>query len=314
MKISVLCLVFLCLCGIAWGQHPIDTTEVVNIGGIKQYITMKAKDRSKPVLLFLHGGPGGSVMSYAHKFSGRLEEHFVVVHWDQRETGKTFELNPSPVPLTLALFEKDTHELVEALLKKFHQPKLYMVGHSWGTVLCFFMARQYPELLHACIVIGPMVDQRESERIALGIMKEKAVKEKNETALQELARVNIPFQDGEQLYLHRKWLMYFNGTKNVNSKLPRHYVLSWASRWLPVFNEASAINLNETAPVLNCPLYFLTGRKDYQTNFNITEQYYSRLTAPKKQLFWFENAGHAIPTAQPKLLQDIIIQNILDQD
>jgi pimeloyl-ACP methyl ester carboxylesterase len=175
------------------------------------------------------------------------------------------------------------------------------------------MARYHPELLHACIVIGPMVNQLESERIILGTMKEKALKEKNETAIQELAKVNIPFQDGEQLYFHRKWLMSFNGTKNVNAQLPRQYVLSWATRWLAVFNEASAINLNDVAPVLNCPVYFLTGRKDYQTNFNITEQYYSRLTAPKKRLFWFENTGHSVPSTQPKLLQDILIQKVLPE-
>jgi pimeloyl-ACP methyl ester carboxylesterase len=310
MKISSLFFVFLFLCTVALAQ-PIDTAEVISVGGIKQYITIKAKDRSKPVLLFLHGGPGGSVMAYAHKFSARLEENFVVVHWDQRETGKTLELNPSPVPLTLALFEHDTHELMMALLKKFHQPKLYLAGHSWGTVLCFSMARYYPELLHACIAISPVINQLESERIILGMMKEKAIKEKNDTAIQELSKVSIPFQNGGQLYFHRKWLMHFNGIQNVDSKFPKSYALSWADRWLAVWNEASAINLNESAPVLNCPVYLLSGRKDYQTNFNITEQYYSKLKAPRKELFWFENTAHSVPASQPQLLQDIIIQKIL---
>jgi pimeloyl-ACP methyl ester carboxylesterase len=313
MKTGFLSFVFLYLCASSFAQGPLDTAEVVTIGGIKQYITMKANDRSKPVLLFLHGGPGGSVMGYAHKFSALLEQHFVVVHWDQRETGKTLALNPSSVPLTLALFEQDTHELIQVLLRRFHHTKLYLAGHSWGTVLCFSVARNHPALLHACIAISPVINQLESERVILGIMKEKAIKEKDETALQELARVSIPFQDGDQIYYHRKWLMHFNGAKNVDAKFPRQYALSWAARWLTVWNEASALNLIESAPVLHCPVYLLTGRNDYQTNFSITEQYYSKLTAPRKQLFWFDNTAHAVPSTRSKLLQEIIIRKILPE-
>ncbi|WP_254162653.1 alpha/beta fold hydrolase [Chryseosolibacter histidini] len=298
----------------ATARQALDTAEVVTIGGIKQFITIKGKDRSKPVLLFLHGGPGGSVLSYAHKFSAALEEHFVVVHWDQRETGKTLELNASPVPLTLALFEQDTYELMQLLLKRFSQTKLYLAGHSWGTVLCFSMARYYPDLLYASIAISPVINQLESERIVLGLMKEKALKEKNEEAITQLSKVTIPFQNGDEIYYHRRWLMYyFNGVKNVDEKLPRSYVLWWAERWLAVWNEASAINLLEVAPALSCPLYLLTGRDDYQTNFGITEQYYTKLTAPKKQLFWFEHTAHSVPSSQPKLLQDIIINKILPE-
>ena len=312
MRTCLFCCIFLSVFTIATARQALDTTEVVTIGGIKQYITVKGKDRSKPVLLFLHGGPGGSVMAYAHKFSARLEEHFVVVHWDQRETGKTLELNASPVPLTLALFEQDTHELMQLLLKKFHQTKLYLAGHSWGTVLCFSMARHHPELLYACIAISPVINQLESERIVLGLMKDKALQEKAEEAITQLSKVTIPFQNGDEIYYHRRWLMYyFNGVKDVDAKLPKSYVLSWAERWLAVWNEASAINLPEVAPALNCPVYLLTGRNDYQTNFAITEQYYTKLIAPKKQLFWFEHTAHSVPSSQPKLLQDIIVNKIL---
>ena len=38
-------------------SKSIDTTQFVNIGGIKQFISIKGK-KNKPLLLYLHGGPG----------------------------------------------------------------------------------------------------------------------------------------------------------------------------------------------------------------------------------------------------------------
>lgn len=296
--------------GSTFAQTPIDIRETILIGGIKQYITIRGKDDSAPLLLFLHGGPGGSVMHYAQKFTGKLQEHFVVIQWDQRETGKTRQVNPSPVPLTLAVFQNDTHELIEALLKRFHRKKLYLAAHSWGTALGFYIAGKYPDILYAYIPIGPMVNQLESERIALAMMKEKAVRTDNTKEKEELARVSVPFENGEQLYYHRSWLSDFNGSPG---KLSKSYVLNWSATWLRLFNEASHDNLIESLHTINCPIYFFTGRKDYQTNSTITEDYYAKLTAPKKGLFWFEHSGHSIPSTEPALMQDIIIKKILPE-
>jgi len=255
-------------------------------------------------LLFLHGGPGNSVIHYAEKFTHKLQEHFIVVQWDQRNAGKTLALNMSPAPLTIDLFERDTHQIIDSLLKRFHQPKLYLVGHSWGTFLGFYMAKNYPELLYAYIPICPMVNQQESERIILAAMKEKASQAKNDGALRELSQVKIPFENGEQLYFHRKWVLDYMGSK---AKITKTQVQEWALMWLPLFNEASKDNLFESAPALRCPVYFFVGRKDVQTNAGITEKYYNILNAPKKQLYWFERSGHSLPTTEPDLLQEIII-------
>ena len=293
----------------SFGQTPIDTTEEISIGGIRQVITIESKDTDLPILLFLHGGPGGSVMGYSDKFTNKLKEHFIVVQWDQRETGRTLHVNPSPIRLSLELFHHDTHEIILTLLKRFNREKLYLAGHSWGTSLGFHIARQYPSLLYAYIAIGPMVNQVESESIALSLMKERAQKKGNQQAVGELARVKIPFENGEQLYYHRKWLQELAGSRRT---LSRQYVEDWAARWLPVFAEASSENLFETSRALGCPVYFVAGKKDYQTNSQLAEKYYLVLTAPRKGFFWFD-AGHSIPTSNPGMLQDRIIGTVLPE-
>ena len=291
-------------------QTSIDTEETICIGGIRQYITIQGKDRSLPLLLFLHGGPGGSVMNYSDRFTHRLQEHFVVVQWDQRETGRTKQLNDSPLPLSLSVFCEDTRELLDSLLKRFQRQKLYLAAHSWGTVLGFHIARNYPDLLYAYLPIGPMINQLESERIALNLMKEKAGKHGHQKEFEELSTVRIPFENGTQLFYHRKWLLSYSGS---HKKLSKNNVVAWAATWLTVFNQASKENLMETLPSVNCPVYFFTGKKDLQTNASITESYYTHLTAPRKELFWFQASGHGIPSSEPERLQDLIIGRVLPE-
>jgi pimeloyl-ACP methyl ester carboxylesterase len=302
-------LLFILLSNQSFCQIPIDKTEIITIGGIKQYVRIKGKDSSKPLLLFLHGGPGSSVLNKADHITGKLQQHFVVMHWDQRETGETLRLNKSSQPLTLRLFYNDTHDLIDSLLKRFQRPKLYLAGYSWGSALGFYIADKYPELLHAYIAISPMINQWESEKMALGIVKARMGKK----AQKELASVKIPFENAEQLYYHRKWLYRFDGQKLLSLTLPKSFVLAWGVTWFNVWSESCAINLFESLRIINCPVYFFAGEKDYQTNHSITQEYFIKVSAPKKDLFLFTDEGHGLPETDPGLFQDIIIDKILPE-
>jgi pimeloyl-ACP methyl ester carboxylesterase len=143
----------------------------------------------------------------------------------------------------------------------------------------------------------------ESERLSLAWMKEQATTTKNKTSLAELNKIKTPFGDGEQIYYHRNWLAYFSGNKTLS----KSYVQSWATKWLDLFNEASAIDLSVTAPEINCPVYFFVGGQDYQTYFKLTQDYFNKLKAEKKELFWFANSGHNLNLSEPKKLQEDIV-------
>jgi len=285
----------------------IDESEAVEIGGIKQWISIKATDRNNPVLLFLHGGPGNSVMGYADKFTGELQKHFVVVQWDQRESGMTAKLNSSDLPLSVALMEEDAITMINYLRSRFDKKKVYLMGHSWGGFLGLSVAASHPELLNAYMAVCPMVHQVESERFSLGWMLERAKDDNNQKAIAELTAIHIPFQNGTELFYHRSWLATMMGNKVPT----REFVESWAEKWLPLFNEASAVNFFQVAPEIHCPIYFFVGTKDYTTYFKLTEDYYNGLKATKKRIFSFENTGHGLPAAEPEKMQRIVVDEIL---
>jgi len=205
------------------------------------------------------------------------------------------------------LMESDAIEMINYLRNRFSKEKIYLMGQSWGGFLGLKIAASRPDLLECCIAVSAMTDQLESERLSLKWMIGKAEVQKNQQALDELNKVKIPFENGEELFYHRNWLSRLAGNKFPS----KEFVLSWAEKWLPLFNEASAINFFEIAPEIKCPVYFFVGREDYQTHFQVTEKYFNSLKAPKKKLFWFENSGHNLHVREAGKFQEIILTQIL---
>jgi pimeloyl-ACP methyl ester carboxylesterase len=287
---------------------PIHLEHMVRVGGINQWIKLDGEDDKNPILLFLHGGPGNSVMDYSNKFTYDLKKHFIVVQWDQRESGKTKKLNRSTVPLTLELFEEDAVGIIQFLRERYQQEKIYLAGHSWGGFLTLLLASRHPELIESCYAAAPMVHQVESESMALVRMKEIATQESNQLALHELDQIKIPFENGEQIYSHRKWL--YKLINRQKEPFTQEYVEEWADTWLNLFNKASEVNFFETAPEIKCPTYFLVGEKDYQTNCQLTKKYFEQLKAPKKELFWFTNSAHLLNLTESKKFQEVIISTL----
>ena len=73
----------------------IAVMEKVELGGSEQWITIRGKNVDKPVLLYLGiGGPGAGGFPASALTLAPLEEHFVVVNWDQPGTGKSYHAAP----------------------------------------------------------------------------------------------------------------------------------------------------------------------------------------------------------------------------
>lgn len=288
----------------------IDTTEAVQIGGIKQIISIKGNNREKPVLLILHGGPGKSLISFSEGFTDQLKNEFVVVNWDQRETGATFSLNRTKDKLTPDLLKKDALEVVHYLQKKFHQKKIFLLSHSWGSVMGFDIAARHPELLYAYIPVSPVIDAHKSAFLFVKDLKKWALETKNNTATQELDKIKLPFEDKDDFFLAQKWLFIHNGVKGADTEDFKNNYYQWMETWFPVWKENAETNLFDSISEIKCPVYFLIGSGDNQSYYTIAEDYYKFLKAKNKKMFWFKESGHTIFNTEPEKLQEIIINKI----
>ena len=83
------------------------------------------------MLLWLHGGPGGAERPLFRYFNSELENHFVVVYWDQRGAGRSFDPKADPHRLTIAQHVADLDAVVDHLRQSLSQDKIILMGHSW---------------------------------------------------------------------------------------------------------------------------------------------------------------------------------------
>jgi len=184
--------------------RSIASLEKVKLGGRGQYILIRGENIDSPIILFLHGGPGMPTMYLAHVFQRPLEKNFVVVQWDRRGAGKSYNQHTPVTTMSVQQEIADTRQLVDLLRQRFHQDKVYLVGFSYGSYLGMQVAQRFPELFHAYVGIGQeacsLVEEREIQDKWIG---ERASKNGNLEALRQL--------DGKETLDREKWLFEFGG-------------------------------------------------------------------------------------------------------
>ncbi|MGL5891038.1 MAG: alpha/beta fold hydrolase, partial [Bacteroidia bacterium] len=122
----------------------IAVIERVSIGGTEQAMIIRGHDVKNPVLLYLHGGPGTPEFAFIKKEFAELEKHFTICYWEQRGAGKSAKWKLPSEQVTLEQLVKDCGEVAVYLQQRFKTGRIYLLGHSWGTVLGAHSAKTYP--------------------------------------------------------------------------------------------------------------------------------------------------------------------------
>ena len=308
----------------------------VTLGGFEQWLVIRGIDRTNPVLLFIHGGPGSPETPLFLSFCEDLQDDFVVITWDQRGTGLSFSKDVPSETMTVEQFITDAHELVGYLKDRFGAEKIYIVGHSWGTVLGMYLIDRYPEDFYAYVGIGQVVNMHDNEHISYEYAYNKAVESGDKKAIRELEEIGSPV-DGlygddpsnlDGLMIQRKWLLkYGGGLYSKTSYLPYYlkYVLAPEYSILDAINVLRGTNrslelmwyqlfgtdLLTDITQVEVPVYFFTGRYDYNTPFELVEEYYEILDAPQKELVWFEESAHSPHNEEPERFTRLMVEKVL---
>lgn len=90
--------------------------------------------------------------------------------------------------ITIDVFLEDIHELTKYLLCRFQQKKLYLVGHSWGSVLGLEFVQKHSELVKCYIGCGQVINMQKTCKIAY----EYALKHANKKHLPGLKLLIVP--------------------------------------------------------------------------------------------------------------------------
>jgi len=308
----------------------LQAIESVRIGGINQAISIRSQDLRNPVLIYFHGGPGFVEMPLDWWWDRGWDEYFTVIHWDQRNAGKTYTLSGpnDPATLTSERFQADAEEVVQWALKRFGKRKLFILGHSWGSMLGLKLAAAHPEWLHAYIGMGQLTDGPESERRGWAWTMAKARGDGNVQAIKELEAIAPYAAPGQSVTVpailtQRKWLNHYGGAAWRRSGGDFEAA---AFKLAPEYSDEDVRNaFKGQAPVtesllpkvlttdlsrirqLDVPLLLLLGRHDVNVSSEVAAEWFAQVHAPSKTLVWFERSGHHITSEEPgKLLTTLV--------
>jgi pimeloyl-ACP methyl ester carboxylesterase len=293
----------------------IASLETVRLGGTDQWISIRGHSTGNPVLLWLSGGPGGSQLATARYHLGGLEEHFVVVNWEQPGSGKSYNAVAHSA-LTVERYISDGYELALYLKQRFGEEKIFIVGESWGSALSIWLAQRYPEQFHAIVNTGQMVDFIETDALDYEFALQQARGRGNTAKVEELERQGPPpyYGDGV-IWKQAAYLLdgfaYMNSDPDIAQDdgfdtfkdiLSPEYGLydkiNWARGVIDAGNVMfpqlwkADVDFRRDAPRLDVPVYFLIGRHDINAPTALAEEYYQMLDAPHKEWVWFERSGH----------------------
>ncbi|WP_078543467.1 alpha/beta fold hydrolase [Litchfieldia alkalitelluris] len=321
----------------------INKIEKLLIGGVEQSILIQGENKNHPVLLFLHGGPsmplpGLSCRGRDYVLATNTKElvkHFVVVFWDQRGTGKSYHSSIPRETMRLTQFISDAVELVDYLRAGFNTEKLFLAGHSWGSVLGLHLVKDYPEKFFSYVGLSQIVSWVENDRLSLQWVKEEAKRRGNKKAMQELDAVGQPpfLESFEQWGVLRRWQARFNSMffsdeqtkspgmgrlakimlqspdyslKDIYHSLYKGFKLVYH---MPFIDDLSNFNFRESGLKLTVPITFIHGRHDVHVVGSQVEDYYNRLEAPYgKQLIWVENSSHAFHPDDASVIEKVLIE------
>ncbi len=304
----------------------------VNINGVKQGMIIQSRDISHPVLLFLHGGMPEYFL--AEKYPTGLEDIFTVVWWEQRGSGLSFSPDIPADTLTPEQMVSDTLTVTDYLRERFHQDKIYLMGHSGGSFVGIQAVARAPEKYYAYIGVAQMANQLKSEKLAYDYMVAQYRQNGNTDMLRKLEAAPVTMEGGvppEYLALRDPAMhpLGIGTTHNMRSHITGVFLRSFATRgytlpekvnmWRakartgvsPLWKAMISTNLSQTLPELSIPAYFLQGIYDYTCTYSVAREYFDVLKAPMKGFYTFEHSAHSPMFEEPERVQQIMREDVL---
>lgn len=311
----------------------IDELEEVPIGEIAQWIEIRGESMKNPVLLFIHGGPGSAFMPIAREFQRPWEKYFTVVQWDQRGAGKTYSTNDRDAvrrTMNIERMHADTLEMVAYLRHRLGSEKIFVLGHSWGSILGLRLAHDHPDVLYAYIGVGQAVNSQENEAALYRESLAEAERRQNQQALKELRGIapypspNITFQ---QIRIMRQWSGTLIGPPPNDDSwmgmkaifLAPEYSLMDDVGWLrgvffsvdTLLPDMQKVNFADLGYDYRVPIFLMEGKHDPYTPSSVAKDFFDKINDPDKHFVWFENSGHFPFTEERQRFTDVLVQQIL---
>lgn len=330
MLILIAFVIFIFLLALAWWQisgnkireykfeeKSVSSKEKVEINGAINGLFINGKDTSNPILLLVSSGPGTDDYFLTERFSDmHIDDIFTVVYWDYRGMGIAYDQSINPEEITEDVLLEDTRAVSEYLMDRFGKDKIYIMGFSGGSRIAINAAKKYPNLYYAYIGMAQVVtDSPERDQLMYDFMKSVFEERDDKKSIKKLEKL-VSYEDGKPrckdwgqyvMHLHKAGGgTTYNETEFVGVDLPIILAHCYTIRekigyirGLKMYrNTAFEVNgkgfdYRESINEFEIPVYFVSGKYDYNCPHPLVEDYCNKIIAPEKKFYLIENAAHS---------------------
>ena len=221
------------------------------------------------------------------------------------------------------------------LRERFDKDKIYLIGHSWGSLIGLKTIKNAPELYHAYIGMAQISNQLLSEKIAYSYMLEQYKLNGNKKMVRKFEKHNmlsldympmkyVKFRDKP---MHELGIGTMRDMKSVingiffpvmnfseytfSEKLKLWKANSMLLKKTNLWDTMIQCNLFDEIKTVEIPIYFLHGIYDYTVNYSLAKEYYQQITAPMKGFYTFEKSAHSPIFEEPDKFIKILREDVL---
>ena len=327
-------------------KNGIEELKAIKIGGVEQWLHIRGRNKDNPILLYLHGGPGGSMIGWVDGSTRPWEDYFTVVHWDQRQTGKSYyKADDKNQPLTVDQFVRDAEEITQYLRDYFSQQKILVLGHSWGSVIGIKLIKNHPDWIHAYIGVGQVVNLIDNERMLFKRLLRHAKRQKEKKLIDKLNSIssypcigspdkafikyaaylrNELSRIARETNRHNMSMRDMEDCQNIERFISPHLTLSDLNNYvfsaeIALFRPPAAfqkefmeIDLpNDVGSSFDVPIFFFTGSHDWHTPKILSDKWFKDIEAPYKELVDFQNSSHFVFNEEPGRMLLALVNKVL---
>lgn len=296
----------------------IDEQTYVEINGQKQFISIRGKDKSNPVILFLHGGPLSPDSFVTYTYANELIDDYTFVCWDQRGCGKTY-INNNDKENKTVYFDRaldDLNVLTDYLRDRFDQDKIIIIGHSYGSILGSRYVYDHPEKIKAYIGVGQFVNAVKSQEAEYKDALELARAAGDDTTY--MTKAVEDFMNDPSYYnsnVASSYTKTYHPDPDQDSiildAIKSPYLCSDDIKWyietasmrkferlaLELLATCLTTDISETQRGYEVPVYFISGANDWTCAYVTMTEYADQIGA---DYLLIEGAGHNVQGEKPE--------------
>jgi pimeloyl-ACP methyl ester carboxylesterase len=312
-------------------KFEIDRLEKVVINNSEQWLLVRGKNSSAPLVIHVQAGPGLPIIPEANTMEKlmHLEDKYLVAYWDQRACGKSFNKSINNKALNFSQLSDDVIQCTRYLLKKYEKNKSIIIGYSIGATLSLMAAAKDSSIFDRLFLVGIDIDIPTANNYALEYLMTKS-KGNKKLSKQVIDLGKEPITNAKLFQKRAKLLTNLGGIKTgssynrllmatiTNMIFSKAYRLSDIPKTIKgmefsqnaLLPEFSSLNLFDKIKSIGVPVHFIQGKLDGIAPYLTAVKYYESLQADRKSFTCFDNSAHMPHYDEPekfsRLLEEMI--------